>query len=64
MSEKQKMCTVVDLPAAILASLFAVLMFTRTHNQFPLLTMMAAKNGIGRVSEKRKNLYIHDQKSL
>ena len=40
MSEKQKMCTVMDLPTSILASLFAALMFTGIHNQFPLLTMV------------------------
>ena len=39
MSEKQKMCAVVDLPTTILASLFVALMFTGFHNQFPLLTM-------------------------
>ena len=39
MSEKQKMCTVMDLPTSILASLFAALMFTGIHDQFPLLTM-------------------------
>ena len=39
MSEKQKMCTVVDLPTSILASLFAALMFAGFHNQFPLITM-------------------------
>ena len=39
MSEKEKMSTVVDLPMSILASLFAALMFTAIHNQFPLLTM-------------------------
>ena len=33
------MCTVVDLPTSILAPLFAALMFTGFHNQFPLLTM-------------------------
>ena len=31
------MCTVVDLPTFILASLFAALMFTGIRNQFPLL---------------------------
>ena len=39
MSEKQKMCTVMDLPTSILASLFAALMFTGFRNQFPLLTV-------------------------
>ena len=38
-SEKQKMCMFVDLLTFILASLFAALMFTGIHNQFPLLTM-------------------------
>ena len=32
------MCTVVDLPTSSLASLFAAVMFTGIHNQFPLLT--------------------------
>ena len=40
MSVKQKMWTVVDLPTSILASLFAALMFTGIHNQFPLLTIV------------------------
>ena len=39
MSEKQKMCTVMDLPTSILASLFTALVFAGFHNQFPLLTM-------------------------
>ena len=34
------MCTVMDLPTSILACLFAALMFTGFHNQFPLLTMI------------------------
>ena len=34
------MCTVVDIPTSILACLFAALMFTGFHNQFPLLTMV------------------------
>ena len=38
------MCTVVDLPTSILASLFAALMFTGIHNQFPLLTMPITSN--------------------
>ena len=40
MSEKQKMGIALDLPTAILAFLFAALMFTGIHNQFPLLTML------------------------
>lgn len=40
MSERQKMSRVMDLPTSILASLFAALMFTRIHNQFPLSTMI------------------------
>ena len=43
MSAKQKMCTVVDLPTAILASLFAPLMLAGLPNHFPLLTMMWMK---------------------
>ena len=40
MSEKQKMCTVMNLPTSVLASLFSSLMFTGFHNQFPVLTMV------------------------
>ena len=37
MREQHKMCTVVDLPTSILASLFATLMFTEIHvNQLPM----------------------------
>ena len=43
MSEKQMMCTVMDLPTSTLASLFAALMFTEFHNQFPLLTMLLSQ---------------------
>ena len=43
MDKKQKMCTVVDLPTLILASLFAALLFTGINNQFPLLTMAKHK---------------------
>ena len=43
MSEKQKMCTVVDLSISILACMFAAFMFTGTHNQFPPLTMVTSK---------------------
>ena len=39
MSEKQKMCTVMDLSTSILATLFAALMLTGLNNQFPLLTI-------------------------
>ena len=35
------MCTVVDLPTKLLASLFAPLMFAGLHNQSPLLTTLA-----------------------
>ena len=40
MSAKQKMCTVMDLPTSVLASLFAPLMFAGLPNHFPLLTMI------------------------
>ena len=40
MSAKQKMCTVMDLPTSILASLFAPLMFAGLPNHFPILTMI------------------------
>ena len=43
MSAKQKMCTVMDLPTSILASLFAPLMFAGLPNHFPLLTMSYLK---------------------
>ena len=40
MSAKQKMCTVMDLPTSILASLFAPLMLAGLPNHFPILTMV------------------------
>ena len=52
MSEKQKMCTVMDLPTSTLASLFVALMFTGFHNQFPLLTMLKWGEMIGHHNEK------------
>ena len=49
MNEKQEMCTVVDLPTSIWASLFAALMFTGIHKQFPLLPMLKGINQIDRL---------------
>ena len=51
MSEKQKMCT--DLPTSILSSLFATLMFTGFHNQFPLMTMFPLNR------KKSETLIVH-----
>ena len=45
MNEKQKMCTVVDLPTSIFAYFFAALKFTGIHNQFPVLTMKKVIKG-------------------
>ena len=50
MSEKQKMCTVVDLPTSILASLFAALMI---YNQFPLLTMFPRNIRVRKLRQNR-----------
>ena len=40
MSTEQKMCTVMDLPTSILASLFALLMFAGLPSHFPLSTVL------------------------
>ena len=56
MSGKQKMCTVVDLPTSILASLFAALMFTGFHNQFPLLTMVKERKNEEQVKSKGRGI--------
>ena len=39
-TQNKRLCTVVDLPTWILASLFAPLMLAGLHNQSPLLTMV------------------------
>ena len=39
-AQNKRLCTAVELPTKILASLFAPLMFAGLHNQSPLLTMV------------------------
>ena len=39
-AQKKRLCTVLDFPTLILASLFAPLMFAELPNQSPLLTML------------------------
>ena len=39
-AQNKRLCTIVDLPTEILASLFAPLMLAGLHNKSPLLTMV------------------------
>ena len=53
-TQNKRLCTVVDLPTWILASLFALLMFAGLHNHSPLLTMI----WVNKVRFKRRTSHV------